>query len=353
MSPHRVILAMGVTLVVLGASREGLARTVLVTAQLDYAAAPGCPSVDRFKEVVAAHLGYDPFQGDARERVVVQIESGGRTLEGRLEWRNVDRGSIGEQSFPSRTGDCTELVRAMGFALAVQIQLMATTERPSPAAPAPLPPPPPAAVPSPAVPLAKAAAAAPAASVPLRGPAVLVGAGISAGLGLSPNVAALGRLSVTAAWSHAAVELAGELSTPTATSRWDGGGFSQEELFASLAACGMLSRLSACAVGKIGELRVVGQGVDVALRTSGLELQAGLRLAASHSVGSRASIMARAEGLGRLARGIVTLDSMPVWITPRFAALFGIDIVFRFQPRRRRSRGRRYLPAWTRSWWWP
>ena len=331
MSPHRVIVAMGVTLVVVGASREGLARTVPVTAQLAYAAAPGCPSASRFKEIVAAHLGYEPFQGDAQERVVVQIESGGRTLEGRIEWWNVDRGSIGEQSFPSRTGDCMELARAMGFALAVQIQLMATTEPPSPAAPAPLSPPPPAAVPSPAVPLARAAPAAPAAKVPSRGPAVLVGAGVSAGLGFSPNIVGLGRLSVTAAWSHAALELAGEVSTPAATSRPGGGGFSEKERLSSLAVCGVLSTMSACAVGKIGELRAVGQGVDVALRTSGLELQVGLRLAASHSLGSRASIIGHVDGLGRLARGTVTLDSMPVWITPRFAALFGMDIVFRFR----------------------
>ncbi len=135
MSPHRVILAIAVMLVVGGVPRNGHAGTVLVTAQLDYVGAPGCPSADRFKEIVTAHLGYTPFQGNAQERVVVEIESNGGTLEGRIEWQNADTGSIGEQSFPSRTGNCMELVRGMAFALAVQIQLMATTEPPPSAAP--------------------------------------------------------------------------------------------------------------------------------------------------------------------------------------------------------------------------
>lgn len=333
MSAHRVVLTIGLTLVIVAAPRESHARTVLVTAQLDYSAAPGCPSAARFKAIVTAQLGYDPFQENARERVVVQIESGGRALEGRIEWRNVDGGSIGEQAFPSRTGDCVELTRAMGFALALQIHLMATAvdeTTPPPATP-PQPPPAQTTFPSPGAQLANPAPAAPEAHAPARGPTVLVGAGVSAGLGISPNIVGLGRLSVTAAWSHAAVELAGEVSSPSATSRPGGGGFSQEELLASLAGCGVLRSLSACAVGKIGELRVVGQGVDVPLATSGLELQAGLRLAASHSLGRRTSIIAHTEGLVRLARGAIMLDSMPVWITPRFAALFGVDIAFQLR----------------------
>jgi len=38
-----------------------------------------------------------------------------------------------------------------------------------------------------------------------------------------------------------------------------------------------------------------------------------------------------AEGLVRLTQGTVTLDSVPVWTTPRFAALLGVDIALRFR----------------------
>src|SRR5688572_14895949 len=122
-----------------------------MAAQLDYGAAPGCPSVAGFEAVVTGRLGYSPFRASAGERVIVRIESSGRTLEGRLEWRDATGGWIGEQTFPSRTGDCNELARAMGFALALQIQLMATTASATPreaatppaaSAPAPTPAPP-------------------------------------------------------------------------------------------------------------------------------------------------------------------------------------------------------------------
>ena len=76
---------------------------------------------------------------------------------------------------------------------------------------------------------------------------------------------------------------------------------------------------------------MVGQGVDVPLTASGLMILAGVRLAASHTFGYRTYIIGRLEGLGRLTQGTVTLDSMPVWTSPTFAALLGIDVGFRFK----------------------
>jgi hypothetical protein len=313
-------------LIVTGSTREAQGRTVVVAAQLDYTAAPGCPAVDDFEAIVDGRLGYRPFRDDAPERVIVRIESTGRTLQGRLEWRDVAGAAIGEQLFPSRSGDCAELTRAMGFALALQIQLMAATAAENP------PPPPP---PAPAV--TKVTPPPPVAPPPVAeigrrsGPSVLVGVGAAAGLGVSADPVAIGRLFATVVWSRVAVELGAELTFPSTTHRADGAGFSQEQILVSLAGCGVRGPWSACAVGKAGELRVVGQGVDVPLTASGLMLQAGLRLAASHTFGHRTYIVARLEGLGRLTQGTVILDSMPVWTSPTFAALLGIDVAFRFK----------------------
>ena len=270
----------------------------------------------------------------------MRIESAGRALEGRLEWRDATGAAIGEQAFPSRSGDCAELTRAMGFALALQIQLMAATVGENRPAPTPR-------ATDGARRSSRGGAAADGASaggpapergperqirrVTASGPAVLVGVGAAAGLGVTSDPAAVGRLFATAAWSHVAVELGGEVSVPSTTHRADGAGFSQEQILASLAGCGLRGPWSLCAVGKAGELRVVGQGVDVPLTASGLMLQAGLRLAAAHTFGHRTYIVARVEGLGRLTQGTVTLDSMPAWTTPTFAALLGIDVAFRFK----------------------
>jgi hypothetical protein len=336
---HRLFCPAALVLALVGAPRDARARTAVVATQLDYDAAPGCPGAARFAAIVIGRLGYDAFSPDAPERVIVRVEAAGRTLEGRLEWHDASGGVIGEQRFPSRTGDCDELTRAMGFALALQIQLMAATvgESRSPpaatpssaAAPAPALPPPTTPAPTTQLEAAGLRTAGPTEHRP--GVSVLVGAGASAGFGVASEPVALGRLFGTVQWSYLAVELAGEATVPSTTHRADGAGFSQEEFLASLAGCGVRSPFGLCAVGKVGKLRVAGQGVNVPLTASGLTAQAGLRLAVSHTFGHRTYIIGRAEGLARLTQGTVTLDSIPVWTTPRFAALLGIDVAIRFR----------------------
>lgn len=329
---RRALLAAALTAAALGVPRDAhaVAAPTIVT-QLDYAAAPGCPGADSFQAVVTRRLGYDAFRADAAATVLVRIESTGRALEGRLEWRDRDGTPIGDQLFPSRSGDCAELARAMGFALALQIQLMAT----SAGEPRPEPPPPPPV--TPAAPPVKPPERAPPPAVALaptverRGPSLQLGVGASAGLGLSSGPVALGRLFAIASWSRVAIEAAGEVSVPSTTRRADGAGFSQEQFVASLAGCGVRPPWSLCAVGKLGALRVTGQAVDVPLTASGLLAQTGLRLAWAHELGHRASIVAAAEGLVRLTQGTVTLDEFPVWTSPRFAALLGIGLAVRFR----------------------
>jgi len=304
--------------------------SVPVTAQLDYAVAAGCPAVDAFQAIVGGRLGYQPFRDDASDRIVVRIEPAGRTLKGRIEWRQASGGSIGEQAFPSRTGDCGELARAMGFALAVQIQLMATIlpepPPPAPVAP-PAPPPPPPAKPVTAV----AVTRPPPDQAPKPSRAWLGGAGASAGLGMAPNATALGRLFGALAWPHFALELAADAGLPSTTRRTDGGGFSQQQFAAALAACGVRGAWSLCAVGRGGVVRVTGTGLDVRLTATGLVTQAGLRVAAAIALGRRTYIVPRAEGLVRVTQGTVLVDSTPAWIMPRFGALMGIDLALRFQ----------------------
>ena len=320
---------------------ESAARGAEMAAQLDYDAAPGCPSAGAFEAVVTGRLGYSPFRTSARERVIVRIETAGRALEGRLEWRDAAGGWIGEQTFPSRTGDCNELARAMGFALALQIQLMATTASATPreaatppaaSAPAPTTTPPAPAVEVSAAPPTATSPGDPTKSDPeTPGPSILVGAGGAVGLGVSSSAIPLGRLLGTVEWTHVAVELAAEISVPSTTRRADGAGFSQQQFLASLAGCGVRRPWSACLVAKVGEIRVSGEGVDFPATSYGVVAQAGLRLAVTHRLGSRFQIGAHADGLALITQGIVTLDGMPAWTTPRLAALFGADIGVRFR----------------------
>ncbi len=319
----------------------GAARATQLEAQLEYGAAPGCPGAREFQAVVTGRLGYSPFRADARDRVIVRIEASGRALEGRLEWKGNAGGLIGEHAFPSRSRDCVELARAMGFALALQIQLMATTaaeSRASEAAP-PTSVPPAETVAAAPPPLSLVTAPKPAttsrdarnAGLHLAGPSITVGVGAALGVDVSPTTVPLGRLFGALEWSHVAVELAAELSGPSSTHRADGAGFSQQLLLASVAGCGVRGRWSTCLVAKLGEMRVVGEGIDVRATSFGLVAQAGLRLALTQRLGSRFRITAHADGLALVTQGVVTLDATPVWTTPRLAASFGADLGVRFR----------------------
>src|SRR4029079_5568517 len=104
------------------------------------------------------------------------------------------------------------------------------------------------------------------------------------------------RLFGAISWSRVALELGGELTTPSAMQRADGAGFSEQLLLGSMAGCGVRAPGSACLVAKAGQIRVAGQGVDSPLASSGLLIQAGLRAGAALPVGRRVRIGAHAEG---------------------------------------------------------
>jgi hypothetical protein len=157
-----------------------------------------------------------------------------------------------------------------------------------------------------------------------------LGVGAAVAIDVAPTIVPVGRLLGTLEWSHIAVELAAELSGPSSTHRADGAGFSEQQLLASLAGCGVRRPWSTCLVAKLGEMRVVGEGIEVRSTSFGLVAQAGVRLALTQRLGSRLQISAHADGLALITQGVVTLDGIPVWTTPRLAVSFGADLGIRF-----------------------
>ena len=333
-------------LALLGAA-GGAARAAALAVTLEYAAGPGCPGTADFKAIVTTRLGRDPFTEGAPDHVAVRIAPRGGSLDGRIEWRDAAGKWAGDQSFSPAGGDCLRLVRAMGFALAVQIQLLATAradpepEAPSrgEAAPAPAPgPPPPPAAPSPppaTPPPASAPAAAPGVTAvapsPTQGPRPVLAAGVgpAVGLGLSSTAVPLGRVFGAVSWPRLSVELAAEASLPTTTRRPDGAGFSQHHLLAGAAACRVLARWRGCVVAKAGAIWMTGE-IDRPTSAWVPIVEAGGRLGFSQPVGRRAFLDAHADALLNLTRWTATLDGVPVWTAPRFAAALGLDAGVRF-----------------------
>ena len=113
--------------------------------------------------------------------------------------------------------------------------------------------------------------------------------------------------------------------------RADGAGFTQQVVLAGIAGCGVRSRWSGCLLANVGEVRVAGEGVDFPATASRPFVQTGVGLAVTQMLGRQAEVAVHADGLASITRGIVTLDSMPVWTTPRAAAALGLDLGVRFQ----------------------
>jgi hypothetical protein len=317
------------------ARAESAGAPAIFPVALEYTTDPACPDLDAFKAIVIGRLGYDPFRDDAPNRAFVRLASRGRGIEARVEWRDAAGKWTGDRSFPSRTDDCQELARAVGFALAVQIQLLAIVNAPpSPPledTPAATPAPPP--IPAPAaVEPSRDPGIAVAAQPPNAGgrPAFGLGAGASVGVGLSSGPVTLGRVLGTVAWPHAQLELAVELGLPATTRRADGAGFSQQELLVSAAACGILPPVIGCALAKAGQIRIAGE-IDVPLSHSGPLLQTGVRLGVMQPLGRRAYVSPHLDGLVNVTRWTVTLDQAPVWTAPRLAATLGIDLGMHFR----------------------
>jgi hypothetical protein len=312
---------------------------------LEYAAGPGCPNATEFQAFVAARLGRDPFVETAPEHVLVRIESRGRAMDGRIEWRNASGEWTGDQAFPSVGTDCSRLVWTMAFALAVQIQFLAKAGTATDANAAPVEP-----VPSsPQVPSAPPGATPPIAPTPSREgtttpviadaarrpggtlrPVFATGAGPLVGFGISSAPVLLGRLFGAVAWPHLSVELAAVVSVPATTRRADGAGFSQQHLYGSAAACATVGRWSWCVLGNGGEVRMTGKNIDQATSASVALVEAGVRSGLSQRLGRRVSLNAHADGLVNLTRWTARLDRVPVWTAPRFAAALGVDVSVQF-----------------------
>jgi hypothetical protein len=339
---RRMACPAAMVLALLGAGHVHAAGETLAVS-IEYSALPSCPDVVDFRTIVSNRLGYDAFLPEAPDHVSVEVSTVNRTLEGRIEWRTVEGKWAGERKFPSRTGDCHELIRAMGFALALQIQFSAATgtrpgteapvepvENTEPKAETPAPPPAPPAPP-----------AKPEEPKPVEAPALPeqpasddqterlkyeVGAGGAVGFGMSSKATPLGRIFASLAWKKIVGEFAGEISWPTTTRREDGAGFGQQVILASLAGCRGWEHVSACLLVKGGLLRIAGQNIDVPAMPSGSIFQTGLRLGWTQPIAWRLFAAAHAAGLINLTQWTVNLDSYPVWSSPRLAGTIGLDI---------------------------
>jgi hypothetical protein len=334
----------GPSAVLVGPAEVPARAAATFTVALQYAAGPNCPDIADFKAMVITRLGRDPFSESAPDHVHVGVTAGDGSLDGRIEWRDSSGKWAGDQSFPQANTNCLQLVRAMGFALAVQIQFLAKTgavansdtaalpERAPPVeAPQPRPTPSVVTTPSNGPPTVAGAPAAAPRATPGPRPVFAMGAGPSVGFGMSSTPVLLGRVFGAVSWQRASIEVAAEMSLPATTRRPDGAGFSQQSLLVSVASCAAVgTRWNACLLAKAGEVRMLGEDIDRPSSAAVPVVEAGARMAVIQLLGRHVFLNAHVDGIVRLTRWTASLDQVPVWTAPRFAAVIGIDSGVRF-----------------------
>jgi hypothetical protein len=287
---------------------------------LDYEVDPqlgDCPSAADLSAAVSKRLGYDPFvtePGPTKHQVKVSIQRAATGTEAHVEWLD-DRGSSeGERRLSSERTECAEIARGLSFAIAVQIQLRASAE----------PPPPPSAAPPPSAPPLAAPPQHPPRSPESRR-VIMVGAGVVAAHGLTPNVSpglrifgAVGNQRLSLELSTQATlpsEQSAEASIPHLSPVAARPSFSAGELSAKLAPCVRFSPFGICGVFMAGQLHVRGEGVDQVRSPSSLVAASGAKLQLVWPLVPSFGVLLQAEALALLTPRDVLMNQQVVWST--------------------------------------
>lgn len=80
----------------------------------------GCPDEQVFRDVMRAHMSYDPFSPSAETRLVVTIVRAGQAYLGRAELRDKAGAVLWPRALPPFT-DCYSVVEGLGFAVSVKL----------------------------------------------------------------------------------------------------------------------------------------------------------------------------------------------------------------------------------------
>jgi len=332
------------------------------------AALPGCWDEAELRRRIGRRTGYDPFRDDAPVSVLVSVSGSARAIGGRVEWKDATGVGMGERRFVAKDGNCSKLLAEMSFAIALQIELLRPSSRPESIARSPTP------SSTDAAGANTAASSAPTATTSGIGtPAALsalpepestkprsqndmerpskeqppevessgrarepdwtawAGLGASVAWGISPSATANLRLFLGCRRKDLSLEVGAESSYPSEDLRWGGSGFRAVQLAGTAALCGHRSALSACAVGKAGQLRVEGTGLDKPETASGFLGQAGLRFAGVAELGKGWLVGARLDGLWLVTPHTVQLNGVGVWDMPNRSVLAGLDLAVRFR----------------------
>lgn len=291
---------------------DGLAPVQMpVRVNLEYQRGDGaglCPDASALQVGVAGRLGYDPFDGQAADRLRVAIRQVGHGLEARIEMADLAGKLKAERRLVSRQRDCKELASSVELAIAIAIDPTgmppanaAPTDGPSGSAPGEVAPVPP-----------TLAQPSPAPRRPRAGDlqALLVGGWRSApspSLGLQVGADLRGEVWTLGVEARADLPSSQSLRV----------GRVKTSLYAgSLVPCLGSAYLRFCALASAGLLRSSADGLDDEHDANLFYAALGARIALSYPIDPRWSVALHAQASSPLTETTLTVDGSAVWHTP-------------------------------------
>ncbi len=313
-----------ITAVLLFATGSGPGAATQARVRLSYrvpAVARGCPSSAELRAAVAGRLGYDPFAGDAPERIEVTIAGSPEGLSANVEAIDAKGASRGARTLRSASRDCTELTNALTLAISIAIDPVALTRAAEPAAPipaaptvvvvqAPEPPKPPERPPTPtwfeaSLVAVGAIEAAPQPSL-----------GVAAGVALRRPRWSLG--------------LEGRADLPTGLG-YEGGSVDAYLLFGTIVPCWRPGIFGLCLLGSAGAEQGSAQGLPAIAHPSAPYVAAGARAFVDWQLARVLALTAQLDMLAPLVTTTLDVSGQPVWTTPPLTA--GLALGVRFSAR--------------------
>jgi hypothetical protein len=299
--------------------------------RLEYERAAGaerCPDRAELAASVAAELGYDPFQADAKETLAVELRERDEELVAHITLEDEAGAAAGERELTSRGGDCRELAAALALALAIAIDPVRASRQgeSAPAEKEPEPQPDPIVV-APVVPVPPHADARRPRPGSPAAPQLAGGALIAAGSAPAPATGIW--LQAGARFSMLSLALEGQAHLPASRSV-NGGSVSASLLLASALACFNVDPFFACAVGSGGALQGSGEGVTEPRKATTFFARAGARLGLDVPLDETLGLVVHAEVAGNLTRTTLELDGQEAWESPLVSGLLAGGMRARF-----------------------
>lgn len=282
----------------------------------------GCPSEQVFRDVMRAHMRYDPFSPSAETRLVVTIVRSGQAYRGRADLRDKTGAVLWPRALPPFT-DCYSLIEGLGLAVSVKLDPVGADgpkSPPSPEASKPSEPKPPRTSESEII-----------SAAPTVRSWINVGAAVVLGLGVAPRPAAGIAIDVGVrppTWPDAVWVALEARVFPPAEGKAEAGPTRVRtwQMTGAAVPCGHWRALLGCGVVEMGTLSSSGDTMHPQT-TMLLHFSLGMRAGAEWQVMDHLALRVSGDALLSPVRQTLRIEGYPQWVTPVFTGAVQAGVV--------------------------